>query len=84
MLDRAGAHRNDAVAAGGERRVVGDERQRRAAPGGQREDQLHDRASGRLVEIAGRLVGDQRATDVGTSARASATRCCSPPESWAG
>jgi hypothetical protein len=35
------------------------------------------------VEIAGRLVGEQDAGPV-AEARASATRCCSPPDSWAG
>ena len=40
--------------------IVGDERERRAAPRGQLEHQVHDRPAGRLVEIAGRLVGDQQ------------------------
>ena len=60
VLDPARAHADHPVAARGERRVVRDEHQRRAAPRRQIEHQVDDRAAGRLVEIAGRLVGDQQ------------------------
>ena len=59
-LDRARAHPDHAVAARGQRRIVGDERERRAASRRKIEHEVHDRAAGRLVEIAGRLVGDQQ------------------------
>ena len=36
------------------------------------------------VEVAGRLVGEQQRAARSTSARASATRCCSPPDSSPG
>ena len=36
------------------------------------------------VEVAGRLVGEDAAAARSTSARAIATRCCWPPESWFG
>ena len=44
---------------------------------------VEDAVAGRVVEVAGRLVAEQ---DPGSlaSARAIATRCCSPPESRAG
>ena len=56
----ARAHADDAVAARRERRIVGHQRQRRAALGGQREQQFDDRLARGLVEIAGGLVGDQQ------------------------
>ncbi len=39
---------------------------------------------GPRVEVAGRLVGEDDAAAAMTSARAMATRCCWPPESWFG
>src|SRR6185437_4463475 len=59
LFDPARTHADHAVATGGERGIMGDERERRAAPRPEIEDELDDRAPGRLVEIAGRLVGDQ-------------------------
>jgi hypothetical protein len=60
--------------------VVGDENQRRAALGVDRKHQLDDLMPGRRIEIAGRLVGQHQSRLPGAKARASATRCCSPPE----
>src|ERR1700761_4716916 len=51
--------RNDAVAALGQRRVMGDEQQRRAALGMQREEQIDHLLAGLAIEIAGRLVGQK-------------------------
>ena len=82
-LDAPGAQAHGAVAERGQGQVMRDEHQRRAALAPQREDQVDDRAAGALVEIAGRLVGNEDGGS-GATARAMATRCCSPPESWAG
>ena len=48
-----------ALAALRERRVVGDEQQGRAEPLAQREQQIHHHLPRRLIEIAGRFVGEQ-------------------------
>ena len=69
-----------AAGAAGERQVVGDEDQRRAALRLRGEQKIGDHRAVGGVEIAGRLVGKQDRR-VGASARAMATRCCSPPES---
>ncbi len=61
FLDAARAHRHLARAAGGQRRVVGDQHQRHGALGRLGEKQVGHLPPGRLVEIAGRLVGDQDA-----------------------
>ena len=58
-LDMAGAQADDAVAAAGELEVVGDEDEGRAAVALQGEQEVDDRAARALVEVAGRLVGDQ-------------------------
>ena len=58
-FDAARAQPHDAVAARGERRVVGDQHQRGAALRVAGEQQIDDLLAGGLVEIAGRLVGDQ-------------------------
>ena len=55
----AGAHAHHAVAARREIGVVGDEHERRAALGDGARTSVDDLAAGRLVEIAGRLVGDE-------------------------
>jgi len=49
----------------------------------QTRNQLKDALRGGFVQVAGRLVGQQQPR-LFTSARASATRCCSPPESSPG
>ena len=58
-LDAAGTHRHLARAARRQRRVVGHQHQRHAAFPGLAEQEVGDLPAGRLVEIAGRLVGDQ-------------------------
>ena len=77
-LEDARTHAQRSVAARGEGGIMGDERQRRAAPRGQIEQQIDDRAPGGLVEIARRLVGDQqrwpRRTAPGPARRAAARR----------
>jgi hypothetical protein len=70
------------IAAPRQRSIVGHEHQRRAALAIAVEQKLDDFAAGCLVEIAGGLVRYQDRR-VGRD-RASATRCCSPPESCAG
>ena len=50
----------------------------------QREQEVDDRLAGLLVEIAGRLVGEEDGRVPDAIARAIATRCCSPPDSCAG
>src|SRR5919108_2937532 len=50
---------DDAGATRGDDRVVGDEEQRRATLGLQREHQVDDVTAGLAVEVAGRLVGQQ-------------------------
>jgi hypothetical protein len=47
-------------------------------------EEREDLERGAAVERAGRLVGEQQASDWLTSARATATRCCWPPESCIG
>src|SRR5690606_18197070 len=46
-------------AARGERRIMGDQHQRGAAPGGEREHQLDDLPPGFPVQVAGRLIRQQ-------------------------
>src|SRR5579883_2820113 len=58
-FDAAGAQADGPVAARGEIRVMRDKDERRAALGAQLEEKVDDRLAGRLVEIAGRLVGDE-------------------------
>jgi hypothetical protein len=62
---------------------VGDQHERGAQLAVQVEHQLHDLLAGGEVEAAGGLVGQQQAGCT-TKARASATRCCSPPDSTFG
>ena len=78
-LDPARAHADHAVATRGKRCIVGDEHERRSTPRGRsnrRSMIARPVASSRLPvgSSAIRIVGR------GQSARASATRCCSPPE----
>ena len=63
--------------------IVGDEHGRHALLAQQRMDLLADPAAQRCVQGRERLVEQQR-RGRRASARASATRCCSPPESWCG
>lgn len=49
----------------------------------ERKQQIGNFVTGAAVEVAGRLIGKQNFRRV-ENARAIATRCCSPPESWAG
>ena len=56
--DAAVGEADDAVAALGERAVMGDEQERGAGALLQREQKVHDFGAGGLVEIAGRLVGE--------------------------
>ena len=49
----------------------------------ERGDHPHDLDAGRRVEIARRLVGEQHLR-LRDDARAMATRCCWPPDSWLG
>src|SRR4051794_14533317 len=58
-LDAAGAEADGAVAALREMRIVGHEHERRAAVALQREEQVDDRVAGLVVEVAGRLVGNE-------------------------
>src|SRR3954451_9165559 len=58
-LDPAGPQAHHAVAALGEVQVVGDEHQGRAALSFKPEQEPDDGVAGRLVEVAGRLVGEQ-------------------------
>jgi hypothetical protein len=77
------AHLDDAAAAAGETAVVGDEQKRRAFARLQIEEQVDDRFTRVLVEIAGGFVGEDDLAPA-ARARAMATRCCSPPESCPG
>ena len=74
---------NCAIAALRERSVVRHKHQRHAALGVLGEQQVDDLLAGGFIEIAGRLIGHENG-GIGRSARASATRCCSPPDSWVG
>ena len=60
VFDPARTHADHPVATRGERGVMRDKRQRRSAPRRQIEHHVDDGAPGRLVEIAGRLVRDQK------------------------
>ncbi len=82
-IDQAGAQPHRAVAQAGEAGIVGDQHQGGAAVALEGEEQVDDLGAGRLVEVA---VGSSatRIAGSGATARAMATRCCSPPESWAG
>src|ERR1700723_964761 len=60
VFDTARAHSDHPVAARSERGVMRDERKRRFAPRGQIKHHVDDGAAGCLVEIAGRLVRDQK------------------------
>ena len=82
-LDATGTQPHHAAAAARELRIVRHQDQRHAAIDMPAKQKLDHLLSGRLVEIAGRLVGDEN-RGVGASARASATRCCSPPDNCAG
>src|SRR5690606_21783068 len=59
-LDAARAQRDLACAARGKRRIMRDEHERHAALGGLVKQKVGDLPAGRLVEIAGGLVGDQQ------------------------
>ena len=82
-LDPARAQPHHAIAALRQRGVVGHQHQRHAALGMLGEQEIDDLLAGGLIEIAGRLVRHQD-RGVGASARASATRCCSPPDNCVG
>lgn len=58
MFDPPGIDPDNAFASSGERRVVRDKNERRAAVSAQREHQFDDALAGRAIEIAGRFVGD--------------------------
>jgi hypothetical protein len=62
---------------------VGDQQHRDLAIAVQPLQDLHDLDAGAAVEVAGRLVGQDQLGSL-TSARAIATRCCWPPDSWFG
>jgi hypothetical protein len=62
---------------------VGDEDQGGAVFAIKREQQIGNFVPGLAIEVAGGLIGEQQAGRP-LKARASATRCCSPPESCAG
>ena len=78
--DGAVEHVDHPARLGGEPVVVGHHDQRRAV-GVEPAEEVEDLAAGRGVELAGRLVGEEHAGRL-ASARAIATRCISPPESW--
>ena len=75
---------DDPAGVGGDRRVVGHQDDRQAVLGVELLEEAEDLLAGLRVEVAGRLVGDQQVEQRLISARAIATRCCSPPESCAG
>ena len=79
----AGTQPHGAAAARRERGVVRDQHQRGAVLAMTGKQKLDDLLAGILIEITGRFVGHQDGRS-GASARATATRCCSPPESCAG
>jgi len=79
----AGGEVQAARALAGQRLVVRDQHQGRGQLAVERQQQLDDARAGGLVEIAGRLVGEQDLRRA-ANARAIATRCCSPPDSWLG
>src|SRR5690606_6918585 len=58
-----------AIAALREAGVVGDEKERRAVLRAQLEEEVDHEPAGRLVEIAGRLVGEQKLRPGGEGAR---------------
>ena len=59
-LDASRPQTDRPIAARRQSEIMGDQHQRRAALRAQIEQQVDDRAPGRFVEIAGRLVGDQQ------------------------
>ena len=61
--------------------LVRDEQDRQVSLDVEALEDAHDFDARPRVEIARRLVGQQH-TGSFTSARAMATRCCCPPESW--
>jgi len=72
-----------AIAAGGERAVVGHEHERRTVLAVAAKQKLDDLAPGGLVEIAGRLVGDQDGR-IGCERARERHALLPPPESSAG
>ena len=83
VADQAVADPDDPVGVGGDGRVVRHQDDREAVLGVELAEEVEDLPAGLRVEVAGRLVGDQERASL-TSARAMATRCCSPPESCEG
>ena len=71
------------VLLGDESSVVGDHDQGAAALGLMPAEDPEDLVAGSGVELSGRLVGEDQ-DRVLEQARAIATRCCWPPESWEG
>ena len=72
------------VGAFGDLRIVGHQDEGGVDIGAQLVEDVEDPRTGGAVEIAGGLVGEAGSAAWAAKARASATRCCSPPESWAG
>src|SRR5690625_2836606 len=60
LLDHAGLEVEAAIAAPGQTLIVGDENERRCAPGLQREQQIDDLLAACGIEVAGGLVGKQK------------------------
>ena len=65
-------------------KVVGNEQHGKVVLGAQALEQLQDAGLHRDVEGGQDFVAQQEAGVAGQSARAIATRCRSPPESWSG
>jgi len=63
--------------------IVGDQDHRLAAVHARAPQGVEDAETGREVEVSRRLVCEQEGRRV-TIARATATRCCSPEDSWSG
>ena len=63
--------------------VVGDQDERRPRLPAEPEEEIDDGVAGVLVQVARRLVGQEEPRGF-ISARATATRWRSPPESWEG
>ena len=74
---------NDAIHLGCEPLVMGGDQRRASFATYEIEEFGEDLVGRGLVEISGRLVGEDHGGLL-ASARATATRCCSPPESFDG
>ena len=76
----AAFHGQDTVATPRERQIVSDENRSEPVRAVQAFQQFEDHFPGPEIQVAGGFVGEQN-RGFPTRARASTTRCCSPPDS---